>query len=413
MRRGRRVNRLRASMRLLGWRLPAGLLLASAVAGMAFGQSVALTVSSAAGEAGSSVTLGISSASTPDLQPAGLQWTLRFAPADFTSIEVAAGPAAAAARKDIYCVSGIDFCRCLLAGANSDPIPDGVIATATLHIGATTAHSSTVRLDDVIAVSSAGSGVPASAAGGAVAISLPAPPAFRSIDVVNAASYLSGPVAPGEILSLFGSSLGPAAGLGARLDSADRLATTVGDVSVRFDGIAAPLAFVQSDQINAIVPYGLAGKQAGGLEIEYRGLKSSIVTVPVAASAPGIFTADSSGRAQAAAFNEDGTPNSVANPARRGSILVFYGTGGGQMSPPGLDGAMTPDASTKPLLPVTARIGGVEAEVLYAGGVPTLVSGLLQFNVKVPDNSPTGSAVPLSITIGEASSQPGVTVSIQ
>ncbi len=73
-------------------------------------------------------------------------------------------------------------------------------------------------------------------------------------------------------------------------------------------------------------------------------------------------------------MNEDGTVNSASNPAAAGYIVLLYGTGEGQTNPAGVDGQ--PDSSPTPTplaQPVTAIIGGVNARVLYAGGVSGLV----------------------------------------
>ena len=71
-------------------------------------------------------------------------------------------------------------------------------------------------------------------------------------------------------------------------------------------------------------------------------------------------------------------------------------------------GPLTP----APLLPVSALIGGVPALVQFAGEAPGLVSGVLQVNVQIPANAPTGN-VPIWVSIGNNSTQQGVTVSVQ
>jgi uncharacterized protein (TIGR03437 family) len=61
---------------------------------------------------------------------------------------------------------------------------------------------------------------------------------------------------------------------------------------------------------------------------------------------------------------------------------------------------------------VSVTIGGKSAEVLYAGAAPGLISGVLQVNVRLPDGIASG-AVPVEVRVGSASSQPGVTISVQ
>ena len=57
-------------------------------------------------------------------------------------------------------------------------------------------------------------------------------------------------------------------------------------------------------------------------------------------------------------LNEDGTLNGPANPAAKGSVVVFYATGGGQTDPPGVDGEITRDVLSRPRLPVGVWIQG-------------------------------------------------------
>src|SRR5262249_52275454 len=130
------------------------------------------------------------------------------------------------------------------------------------------------------------------------------------------------------------------------------------------------------------------------------------------AAAPGIFTTGSSGRGAAAALNADATPNSVLNPAPRGSVIVLYVTGEGQTDPPGQDGRVISTDLRKPLLPVTATIAGVPAEVLYAGSASTLVSGLCQVNVRIPGSIDAGTQ-PMEIQVGGVATQNGVTIEVK
>jgi uncharacterized protein (TIGR03437 family) len=129
-------------------------------------------------------------------------------------------------------------------------------------------------------------------------------------------------------------------------------------------------------------------------------------------SVPGIFTTNGTGRGQANAVNADQTPNSVSNPAARGTVISVYLTGEGQTDPPGNDGRIILTDVRRPLLPVTARIGGLSAEVLYAGSAPMQVSGIMQVNVRIPDEAPVG-VVPLEIQVGSAVSQPAVTIAVR
>ncbi len=240
----------------------------------------------------------------------------------------------------------------------------------------------------------------------------PSVPAVASNAVVNGGSFLSGPVAPGEIVAIFGQNLGPATSSSGRLNTAGLLDTSLAETRALFDGVPAPLFYTQAAQVNAVVPYGVAGKGSTQLEIEYRSSRSGPVTLAVVEAAPALLSADSSGKGQAAALNENASPNSARNPAARGSIVSFFATGEGQTENPGVDGKPAAVPFPKPRLPVTLRIGGVEAEILYAGSAPQLV-GVLQINARVPGQLAPSTAVEVQLQVGTAASQAGVTIAIQ
>jgi trimeric autotransporter adhesin len=227
---------------------------------------------------------------------------------------------------------------------------------------------------------------------------------------VNAASNLPGPVAPGEIVVLYGSRIGPAQLTQARADDQGRYPTNLAGARVLFNGTPAPMLYTSSTQASAIVPYSLFGFTAS-VWIEYQGAKSDPITVPIAPSAPALFTSDSSGKGQAAALNEDGSLNSVSRPAKAGTIVVFYATGEGQTSPAGVDGQPATTTLPKPMLRVDVTIDGKPAEVLYAGAAPGIVAGVMQINARIPINSQAGT-VPVVLTVGSAASQPGVTIAV-
>jgi uncharacterized protein (TIGR03437 family) len=112
--------------------------------------------------------------------------------------------------------------------------------------------------------------------------------------------------------------------------------------------------------------------------------------------------------------NEDGTFNSNLNPASRNTYVAFWATGQGLVDTPQQDGTQpTGPPFPNPLLPVSVSIGGAkipDANLIFKGAV---YSGEIQLNVLIPDNVPTGGAVPLVITIGGASSRSGVTVAVK
>lgn len=234
------------------------------------------------------------------------------------------------------------------------------------------------------------------------------------LTAVNAASYEYGGLAPGQIIAIFGTGLGPETPQLLQLDGSGKVKTELGDTRILFDGEPAPLVSVQAGQAGAVVPYSVAGRASTIMQVERQGVATQALQFPVAASAPGIFAADMSGRGPGAILNEDGvTLNSPQNPAPRGSIVVLYATGAGQTIPPGVSGSVPVSALPKPELPVYVTIGGASAEVLYAGAAPYFVSGALQVNVRVPRNIDPGDYVPVVLTVGKNSSLPAVTLAVR
>jgi uncharacterized protein (TIGR03437 family) len=182
---------------------------------------------------------------------------------------------------------------------------------------------------------------------------------------------------------------------------------------VIFDTFEAPILFVSATQVNAIVPYALATRVSTRVLVEVNGVRSNAIDLRVAPSSPAIFLLNAAG--QGAILNQDTTVNGTANPAARDSVIVIYATGEGQTNPFGVDGTI-PGRSTAlktPVLRTRVRIGGQEAEVLYAGSAPFLVSGAMQINVKVPTGVTPGIAVPIEVIVGETPSPAGVTVAVR
>jgi uncharacterized protein (TIGR03437 family) len=228
--------------------------------------------------------------------------------------------------------------------------------------------------------------------------------------VVNSASYSGGGVAPREIVTIFGAQIGPSDPVPLQVNPDGRLATALAGTRVLFNGIAAPLLYVSESQSSAIVPAAVAGLPTVDVQVEYNGLRSESLTVPVLEARPGIFSVDGSGAGQAAITNEDGSPNSAANPARRGSVITLYATGGAETAAGVDDGQLIKDVLPQTNLPVTVLfdLGTSEfpvppkaAEILYAGGVRGAVAGLLQINFRVPaETVATGGRVPFILIIG-------------
>lgn len=237
----------------------------------------------------------------------------------------------------------------------------------------------------------------------------PAPPAFTA--VVNAASQQAGAIAPGEIVTIYGTNIGPSAAQALHINSQGLLDTTLGDTKVFFDNVAAPLIYVSAGQVNAIVPYEVAGRPTVTLHLERSGTSSNQLVLRVVDTAPAIFTLNLSGSGQGAILNQNFSVNGSNNPATRGSVIQIFATGEGVTFPGSVTGSVT--GSIPPQVNnVRVTIGGVDARVTYAGEAPSLVAGVLQVNAVVPDNVVTGN-VPVVVTVGSNNTSGAVTVAVQ
>jgi len=110
--------------------------------------------------------------------------------------------------------------------------------------------------------------------------------------------------------------------------------------------------------------------------------------------------------------------NGPGNRAAKGSIAQVYMTGEGQTNPPSVTGAITtatlppPQVTPAPALPIMVWIAGQSVPYTYAGEAPGLVAGMMQINVQIPSNAPSG-ALSIVVSIGGNTSQNGVSVSVQ
>ncbi len=248
---------------------------------------------------------------------------------------------------------------------------------------------------------------------GALEIADPTPtPTFLTSAVVNAASFETLPLSPGGIFSIFGENLAPVEGFGFFDPLSGRLIESLRGVTVLVDDRPAPLFYVSPGQINAQAPPELQSDGFVSVRVLREHAASANVLAPAAASSPGVFVHPDSTRA--IALNQDGTLNSTANPADRGSVLTFYLTGAGAFSP-GL-AAGQPAPLPPPLHHVAPRveatIDNLPAAVEFAGAAPGF-AGLVQINVRIPALASIGDNIILRAIAGSAASQPGTTISIR
>jgi uncharacterized protein (TIGR03437 family) len=229
--------------------------------------------------------------------------------------------------------------------------------------------------------------------------------------VVSAASLATGPIAPGEIVTIRGAGLGPTTGV---LDSIDpnsgRVGTKLAGTQVFFDGVAAPILYTGENQVNAAGPCSVAGRPSTQMVVQYLGAQSAPFAVPLNAAGPGIFTVNSSGNGQGAVLNQDNSLNGPANPAPHGSAIAIYATG--VPTSPCVDGQIYQSNFPQATSPVVVGVGNIGAHVLYAGQAPGLISGVAQINIVIPNDAPTG-VVPLTLLVGGVFSPPGVTIAVK
>jgi uncharacterized protein (TIGR03437 family) len=202
-------------------------------------------------------------------------------------------------------------------------------------------------------------------------------------------------VAPGELVKLTGQTVGPSPAVSATIPPASALATTLGGSTITVNGIAAPILYTNGGQTNIQIPYGVAGSTTANIVLTLgpnQGGQTASISLPVAATAPGIFTSDFSGIGRMVALNADGTLNSSTNPAARGSSMMFFATGSGVTNPADKDGAAEPDTSRVPVASLSVTIGGVAATLGTAGSTPKDVAGVLQVMVTVPSSIQAGQA---------------------
>lgn len=236
--------------------------------------------------------------------------------------------------------------------------------------------------------------------------------------VLNGASFskTDAGVAPGSLVSIFGTDLAPQV---AQNDTTP-LSTQLANVSVTFNGIIAGLDFVAGGQINAQVPWdvlppGVTQGQAS-VVVTRNGVPSNPVAVNIVPTAPGIFAVNA---IWAIAINPDGSlaapdgaiPGFPTRPAHPGDPLIILATGLGAVTPAVANGADSLDTlRTTNALP-TVLVGGITSPLGFSGLSPQF-PGVNQLNISVPNASPTGT-VPLQIQMGTFTSTDQVKIAVQ
>ena len=240
-----------------------------------------------------------------------------------------------------------------MVGPNQNPIPGGALLNLFIDLNQN-APSGLYALTFSSIWSTDPSGQPASATGtdGSVTVGGTTGSRLEPAGVLSGGSLTSGPVAPGEIVTLIGAGIGPAVAV---QPASSPSSLSLGGTSVLFDGNPAPLLYAGPNQINAIIPYGVSGQDVTQMLVMSAGQLIAGFPLPVTLSAPAIFTVDASGVGPGAILNQDSTVNSPSNPANRGSAVALFATGAGQTNPPGVDGQVAGGSYRTPACPCRFR----------------------------------------------------------
>jgi uncharacterized protein (TIGR03437 family) len=250
-------------------------------------------------------------------------------------------------------------------------------------------------------------------------------PAVNAGGVLNSGSYTTQGVAPGSLVSIFGTELAAATAIGNTIP----LSTTLSDVtSVTFNNIPSGLYFVSQNQINAQLPFNVlaAGQESGMVNVVVTRTSgaSAPQSVPVVQASPGIFTTTANGSGQAFAY--DNSTGALAAPAgtsvgsfvvtpisvSSGHALIIACTGLGAVTPSIGNGVAASDGVFRnTVIPPTVLIGGVQAQFVYSVLSPQFVSEY-QIGVVPAPNTPTGNAVPIQIQMGGVTTSDTVTIAV-
>jgi uncharacterized protein (TIGR03437 family) len=240
--------------------------------------------------------------------------------------------------------------------------------------------------------------------------------------LVDSASFSNqGTTAPGAIVTIFGSGLGPSQGIGFQLENGEA-PTSLGATQVLVNGEPAPILYSSYWQLNLILPYSLTVGSTATIQVVSAGTPANQLSDSVVQQQITFFSV---GNGAAAALNQDGTLNSPKNPAQPGSTVMLFGTGGGQTSPPSVAGEVTPLAllplaSTPQMLTYSPQLQSGNTAPLtveWAGAAPGLLAGVTQINITLPDVIPlvpgySAGTLPVWVNAGDYLVSPNSLITI-
>lgn len=209
-------------------------------------------------------------------------------------------------------------------------------------------------------------------------------------NAASSAPFTAG-LSRGELITLYGSNLA-----NDTVVAQAPFPTTLDNVQVMINGVAAPIYYVSATQVSAVVPYATAINFAQ-IQVVNNNQASNIASTFMAYTSPGVFTNPVGGLGYAAALHPDYSLVLPSSPAQAGETVAVYVTGLGDVDPAVPDGSVGPATTlSNTTNTFTASIGGLNATVTYAGLAPNL-AGLYQINVTIPSGVASG-AQPLVIS---------------
>ena len=194
-----------------------------------------------------------------------------------------------------------------------------------------------------------------------------------------------GALAPGTIVEIYGMGLASSTTSPSTLP----LPPTFNGTFVTVGGLQAPLDFLSSGQLDAVIPFELTPNQQYSILVSANNaftLPDLIDIVPVQ---PGV-----AGYTDGHILAQHGLDYSLVNaasPAKPGEVLIIYLLGLGATNPSVPSGNAAPGVPplAQTATPVTMTVGGMDAPVAFAGLTPGL-AGLFQIDFFVPTTAPSG-----------------------
>lgn len=230
---------------------------------------------------------------------------------------------------------------------------------------------------------------------------------FTALAAQSAGNFLATPLSPGAIGIVYPRSPGNPFGSETKtfneLPNPLPLPRMLGDIQVLVNDQPVPLYFISPQQINFLMP--MSAPESGAVEVQVLEVSTGRVLaasqVAMQRYSPALFIANGQQQGQIAALNEDNTVNGADKPIPRGKVIQLFGTGQGRV--PGAPEDGTPPSgqtSTADRPRVVINTGFVQdSDIQYSGLAPSLV-GVWQINVRVPDMTPIGNAVPVVVQLG-------------